>query len=130
MSFRARITLLVAVAIALTVSAASIAVWATAKHELVSQVDASLQHQEPHGPFALLVGADGDPGGGLAGIVPVTSDMRKLARSGGASYYTNVTVQGQHLREYVQALTFYQQRQRRFGRTPAQIERVGLRAAN
>ena len=33
-------------------------------------------------------------------------------------------------REYLQALTFYQQRQRRFGRTPAQIERVGLRAAN
>jgi undecaprenyl diphosphate synthase len=31
-------------------------------------------------------------------------------------------------REYLQALTYFQQRQRRFGRTPAQLER--LRAAN
>ena len=33
-------------------------------------------------------------------------------------------------REYLQALAFYQQRQRRFGRTPAQAERERLRAAN
>jgi undecaprenyl diphosphate synthase len=33
-------------------------------------------------------------------------------------------------REYLQALAFYQQRQRRFGRTSAQVERERLRAAN
>src|SRR5436190_4269121 len=33
-------------------------------------------------------------------------------------------------REYLQALAFFQQRQRRFGRTPAQVERERLRAAN
>jgi undecaprenyl diphosphate synthase len=33
-------------------------------------------------------------------------------------------------REFVQALAVFQQRQRRFGRTPAQVERERLRAAN
>jgi undecaprenyl diphosphate synthase len=33
-------------------------------------------------------------------------------------------------REFLQALAFFQQRQRRFGRTPGQIERERLRAAN
>jgi undecaprenyl diphosphate synthase len=33
-------------------------------------------------------------------------------------------------REYLQALAFFQQRQRRFGRTPEQLERERLRAAN
>jgi len=33
-------------------------------------------------------------------------------------------------REFLQALSFFQQRQRRFGRTPEQLEREGLRAAN
>jgi undecaprenyl diphosphate synthase len=33
-------------------------------------------------------------------------------------------------REFLQALAFFQQRQRRFGRTPAQVERERLRAAN
>jgi len=33
-------------------------------------------------------------------------------------------------REYLQALAFYQQRQRRFGRVPTQAERERLRAAN
>src|SRR2546428_199123 len=33
-------------------------------------------------------------------------------------------------RDYLQALAFFQQRQRRFGRTSAQVEREKLRAAN
>jgi two-component system, OmpR family, sensor histidine kinase MprB len=103
-TFRVRVTLLVAAAIAVTVAAASIAVWATAKHELVSQVDASLEHQQPHGPFVLLMAADGDLQGALQGIVPATSQMRKLARSGGDAYYTDLTYQSQHFREYVQAI--------------------------
>jgi two-component system sensor histidine kinase MprB len=96
--------MLVAAAIAVTVAAASIAVWVTSKHELVSQVDTSLAHQQLRGPFVLAVTEDGDLQGGLQGIVPVSSEMRKLARSGGAAYYTTITVQGQHFREYVQAV--------------------------
>ena len=105
MSFRVRVTLLVAAAIALTVSAASIAVWATAKHELVSQVDSNLKRQEPHGPFVLAVASNGEViPGGLAGIVPATSSLKKLARSGGEPYYADVTIEGQHVREYAQAV--------------------------
>ena len=104
MSFRVRVTLLVAAAIAVTVSAASIAVWETAKHELVSEVDSNLARQEPRGPFVLAVTSTGDVQGGLATIVPVTSDLRKLARSGGESYYANVTIEGQHVREYARAV--------------------------
>ncbi len=104
MSFRLRVTLLVAAAIALTVSAASIAVWVTARHELVSQVDSNLKREEPHGPFVLAVTSEGEIQGGLAGIVPVTSSLRKLARSGGEAYYANVTIQGQHVREYARAV--------------------------
>jgi two-component system sensor histidine kinase MprB len=103
-SFRLRVTLLVAAAIALTVSAASIAVWVTARHELVSQVDSNLKREEPHGPFVLAVTSEGEIQGGLAGIVPVTSSLRKLARSGGEADYANVTIQGQHVREYARAV--------------------------
>ncbi|HEU5362815.1 MAG TPA: HAMP domain-containing sensor histidine kinase [Gaiellaceae bacterium] len=104
MSFRLRVTLLVALAIGVTVAAVSTAVWATAKHELVSQVDASLARQEPHGPLVLAVTSDGELQGGLAGLLPVTSELRRLARSGGEAYYTNVTIQGQHIREYARAV--------------------------
>jgi two-component system sensor histidine kinase MprB len=100
-SFRVRVTLLVAVAIALTVSAASIAVWVTAKHELVSQVDENLRNQ--HG-LALAVSSEGETQGPLAGFVTVSSSLRKLARSGGDPYYTNVTIDGQHYREYARAI--------------------------
>jgi two-component system sensor histidine kinase MprB len=99
-SFRVRVTLLVAVAIALTVSAASIAVWVTAKHELVSEVDSNLQDR--HGPFVLGVSAAGDVQGFGAGSVPVTSRLRKLARSGGDPYYADITIDDQHFREYAQ----------------------------
>ena len=53
MSFRQRIALMTAVAIALTVAGTSIAVWVIAKHELYSQLDRSLalQAQGGGGPF-------------------------------------------------------------------------------
>ena len=102
MSFRLRVTLLVAAAIALTVAAASIAVWETAKHELVSEVDSNLRNQ--HGPFALGVTSDGEVQGGFAGLIPVTSQLRKLARSGGEPYYSNLTIGGEHIREYARAV--------------------------
>src|SRR6185437_13873423 len=37
-----------------------------------------------------------------AGSVPVTSRLRKLARSGGDSYYANITIDDQRFREYAQ----------------------------
>ena len=54
MSFRARIALLTAVAIAVTVAGASFAVWVVAKHELFSQLDSTLITQAnsgAHSPF-------------------------------------------------------------------------------
>ena len=45
MSFRLRVTLLVAIAIAFTVAAASGAVWFVARHELYKQLDSTLQSQ-------------------------------------------------------------------------------------
>jgi two-component system sensor histidine kinase MprB len=98
MSFRARVTLLVAVAIGVTVAAASVAVWATAKHELLGQVDSALQ--DVHGPFALLVGADGDRRGNLA--IPVTQRAARVAVGNGGAYYDNVTIEGTRFRELVQ----------------------------
>jgi two-component system sensor histidine kinase MprB len=102
-SFRVRVTLLVALAIGITVAAASIAVWATAKHELLNQVDQALaaQARDPRpGPFTLVVGADGDRRGNL--VIPVTSRAAKLAASGrSAYYYSNVTIQNSRFRELV-----------------------------
>ncbi|MGZ4291015.1 MAG: sensor histidine kinase [Gaiellaceae bacterium] len=107
MSFRARVTLLVAFAIGITVAVASVAVWATAKHELLGQVNAALATQvnDPHpGPFTLFVGADGDRRGNLS--IPVTTKAAKLAASGHSSYYyDNVTIQGHHFRELVVGTT-------------------------
>ncbi|HEX3807878.1 MAG TPA: hypothetical protein VHV52_13970, partial [Gaiellaceae bacterium] len=54
MSFRQRVTLLVALAIAITVAGASVAVWVVAKHELYGQLDTTLYVQAAengHGPF-------------------------------------------------------------------------------
>ena len=60
MSFRARLTLLAAVAIAVIVAGASLAVWAVASHQLRSQVDsralvdeteAAPRSHGPYGPF-------------------------------------------------------------------------------
>ena len=45
MSFRQRLMLLTAIAIAVTVAGASIALWLVAKHELFAQVDSTLQTQ-------------------------------------------------------------------------------------
>jgi two-component system sensor histidine kinase MprB len=56
-SFRQRITLFVALAIAVTVAATSVAVWIVAKHEMYNQLDASLGVQaasalrSDHGPL-------------------------------------------------------------------------------
>ena len=47
LSFRLRVTLLTAVAIAITVSATSATVWVISKHELYKQLDQSLSSSRP-----------------------------------------------------------------------------------
>ena len=59
MSFRARVTLLTAVAIAVTVAGCSLAVWVIAKHELISQVDQTLYHPGTHARSVRRQRADG-----------------------------------------------------------------------
>src|SRR6266566_5106554 len=100
-----------AVAIAVTVAGASLALWIVAKHQLLSQVDQSiaqrantLVHNQGFGPYQqsglyYMVAPDGDRRGVQ---LPVSARARKLQP--GASYYTDTTVQGYHLRELVAGL--------------------------
>ncbi|MDX6476616.1 MAG: two-component system, OmpR family, sensor histidine kinase MprB, partial [Gaiellaceae bacterium] len=113
MSFRARLTLYTAAAIAATVAAASFAVWVVAKHELLTQFDRTLltqatgEHHGPPGPyqpqvFTTLVAPDGSivPGGNAS--LPVSSRARDIATGKTTHYYfTTTTVQNFHLREFV-----------------------------
>jgi two-component system, OmpR family, sensor histidine kinase MprB len=112
-SFRQRVTLLTAAAIAVTVTAVSVAVWFVAKHELYAQLDSSLRTQAAvgaagsgpygHGGFVLIVHADGDTSGTLQGL-PVTAGMLAVARGARDTYYTDILVQDTRLREVVLAL--------------------------
>ena len=99
MSFRARVTVLVAIAIGLTVAAASVAVWVTAHHELLRQVDRTLLQQDPGGPLSEFV----DPDGGLHGrtFIPVSSDALKVARGEMDYYYATISIDGAQFRELV-----------------------------
>ena len=106
MSFRLRLTLYAAAAIAVSVTAASAAVWVIAKHELRSQFDQTLLAQAgggPHGPFdsttyRTLIDTNGNVQGAE---LPVSKRALKLARSGGDAYFTDAMVQKIHLRELV-----------------------------
>ncbi len=108
LSFRARIALLTAVAIAVTVTGAAIAVWMVAKHELYSQLDSTLYFQATtavRSPF----GGNGNgltmvihPDGGRSGVnIPVTSRALKVAGGNGGAYYVNTTIGGIQWRELV-----------------------------
>jgi two-component system sensor histidine kinase MprB len=108
MSFRARLTLYVAAAIAVTVAAASLAVWVVSKRELLSQFDQTLvqqaTQQEVHpSPFGVQVYKTlVQPGGAASGDrLPVDTRAAQLAAGNGNSYFTNVTVQKVRLREFV-----------------------------
>ncbi len=102
MSFRARVTLLTALAIAVTVAGASLAVWVIAKHELISQVDQTLFTQaNTPGPFGgnaltVRVSPDGDQSGALAGILPFNSRVRDVLAGKAPGYYTNLTINVQN----------------------------------
>jgi two-component system sensor histidine kinase MprB len=98
-SFRARVTVLVAIAIGLTVAAASVAVWVTAHHELLRQVDRTLLQQDPGGPLSEFV----DPDGGLHGrtFIPVSSNALKVARGEMDGYFATISIDGAQFRELV-----------------------------
>ena len=104
MSFRKRLMLFTALAIAVTVAGASVAVWIVAKHELYKQLDQTLAVQaqnSDHGTFGggnmntVTIHRDGDPTGNLN--IPVTS----RALHAQSSYTINTTVQNVAARELV-----------------------------
>jgi two-component system, OmpR family, sensor histidine kinase MprB len=108
LSFRARIALLTALAIAVTVTGASIAVWMVAKHELYSQLDSTLYFQAtssiqgPFGggnPFTVIISADGDRHGSR--FIPITQRALKVAAGTAPSYYANTSVAQTPVRELV-----------------------------
>ena len=111
MSFRARIALLTAVAIAVTVAGASIAVWMIAKHELYSQLDSTLFFQAKsgrEGPVRRRQRPDrGDQPGRRpprAAVHPGHRARRSRSRTGPPDgYYANTTIQGVPVRELVAA---------------------------
>jgi two-component system sensor histidine kinase MprB len=111
-SFRARLTLLIALAIALTVSATSAAVWVVAKHELLTQFDKGLYTQATsgHGPSPFEPGTFSTyirPDGTTRGALPVTARALRVATGKSRdAYFTDATVKDAtgatfHLRELV-----------------------------
>ena len=83
MSFRQRITLLTAIAIAVTVAGASAAVWLVAKHELYTQLDQTVAAQALNsgGPFGgsrntRTIHANGTTSGNP--LIPITSDVLRV----------------------------------------------------
>ncbi|HEX7626111.1 MAG TPA: HAMP domain-containing sensor histidine kinase [Gaiellaceae bacterium] len=108
MSFRQRLTLLTALAIAVTVAGASLAVWVIAKHELYSQLDSTIAQQlNQSGPFGgggaftVIIRPDGDRTGLLADALPVTKRVLAVAAGTSDGYFADITVQGVALRELV-----------------------------
>jgi two-component system sensor histidine kinase MprB len=112
MSFRVRLTLLVALAIAMTVSAASVAVWVVAKHELLTQFDQKLLQAATtgHGPSPFDQGTLTTyirPDGVAQGALPVTARAKQVAAGKSKElYFTDATVTDStgtsfHLRELV-----------------------------
>jgi two-component system sensor histidine kinase MprB len=110
-SFRLRLTLFAAAAIALTVAGASAALWAVARHELLGQVDQTLNNQAElatrgHGAFFnasvpyTIINRDGTiAAGGLIGQggLPLTKAERKVA-SGAPDFYSDMSTEGFHIR--------------------------------
>ena len=106
MSFRQRITLLVALAIAATVAGASVAVWLIAKHELYSQLGQTLavQAQNQSGPFSdsrytRTIHSNGTVTGNSA--IPITSDILQVVRGKADGFTKNTTIDETELREAV-----------------------------
>jgi two-component system sensor histidine kinase MprB len=99
-TFRQRLIVLTALAIAVTVAATSFAVSQIAKHELLNQVDASLASgSSPYARFnTMVVASDGSH----AGVgVPVTKQMLAVAKGQATAYFKSTYAQNEHIREYV-----------------------------
>jgi two-component system sensor histidine kinase MprB len=106
MSFRQRVTLLVALAIAATVAGASIAVWVVAKHELYGQLDQTLaaQAQSSSGPFGgsrytRTIHSNGTVSGNAA--IPLTRSILLVARGQSSGFTENTTIGDLEVREAV-----------------------------
>ena len=111
-SFRAKLMLLTATAIAVTVACASFAVWQVAKHQLFSQVDRQLRTQAveaasshtPGGPFGGPVGYMLiAPTGAVVRQniqVPIDAGMKGVAAGKQTEYYVDKTISGHHVRIY------------------------------
>jgi len=115
-SFRVRLMLLTAIAIAATVAGASAALWIVASHQLRKQVDISLQTQATLATTTRGVGPFGtpirynllDPNGDVvrAGLdLPVTAAERQVATGQRSDYYTTTHVGQYHVRVFTGALT-------------------------
>ena len=112
LSFRQRVALLTALAIAVTVAAASAATWVISKHELYDQIDSTLQVQATqalagnHGYFGrppantAIIGSNGTPTPSSYRI-PVTRRAVAAAAGGSGAFYFSTTIEGLQWREYV-----------------------------
>ena len=109
LSFRQRVTILTALAIAVTVAGMSLAVWVIAKHELYDQLDNTLVVQAIQGgPFGgaglntVVIQQNGDVNGRLAAVLPITARVKGVARGpAGAYFFTSLTLRDTAIRELV-----------------------------
>ena len=117
MTLRARLTLLAAAAIAVTVAGASLALWLVAKHELRGQVDGALAARAEqvqfgggphHGPGEFFggdrttavqyVAPDGDVFPHYNVTIPVSKDVLAVARGDHARFFRDARIGGEHVR--------------------------------
>ena len=103
MSFRQRLMLYTAVAIAVTVSGASLAVWLIAKHELYAQLDQTLTFQANQtGPYGGRLTEVIHPDGDTTGLpLPVSQRAVDVANGKSSGYYADTTIAGVAVRELV-----------------------------
>jgi two-component system sensor histidine kinase MprB len=109
LSFRQRVALLTALAIAVTVAASAAAVWVIAKHELYDQIDSTLRVQAATGSRGFfghgqantaVIDAAGQPTPASAPI-PVTPRAVLVANGHAGEFYVSTTIRGERWREYV-----------------------------
>jgi two-component system, OmpR family, sensor histidine kinase MprB len=103
MSFRQRLMLYTAVAIAVTVSGASLAVWLIAKHELYAQLDQTLTFQaNSTGPYGGRLTEVIHPDGDTTGLpLPVSQRAIDVASGKASGYYADTKIAGIAFRELV-----------------------------
>ena len=121
MTFRVRLTLVAATAVALAVALASAVVYVVVREELRAQVDDSLRNRAveivrtsiPRGPFDVPRAPLGGPGDYVQAVrddgrtlrrpgadipIPVTQRVLDVAKGTGGPFFTDETVSGTHVR--------------------------------